>query len=293
MVETIPYLKMNGLGNDFIVVDARASGVRFSSAQVQCLSDRASGVGCDQFIVIEPAPYAGADVFMRIYNEDGGEVDACGNASRCVAALVAKELARDDVVIATNVGVLPSSVAGDQVTVDMGVPRFGWEQIPLAEEFADTRGIELQIGPIDAPVLHTPSVVNVGNPHAVFWVTDDPDGYDLHRFGPLLENHPIFPERANISLAQVLGPDRIKVRVWERGVGLTRACGTAACAVAVCAARAKRSDRKVTIELPGGPLALEWREHDDHILMTGPWALDGQGEITAEMLGDDVAEPAQ
>lgn len=293
MATTIPYLKMNGLGNDFIVVDARVSGVRFTAEQVARLSDRQSGIGCDQFIVMEPAPYVGADVFMRIYNEDGGEVDACGNASRCVAALVAKELARDDVVIATNAGPLPSTVAGDRVTVDMGGPRFGWEQIPLEEEFADTRGIELQIGPIDAPVLHTPSVVNVGNPHAVFWINDDPDGYDLHLFGPLLENHPIFPERANISLAQVLSPDRIKVRVWERGVGLTRACGTAACAVAVSAVRTERSVRDVTIELPGGPLQLAWRETDDHILMTGPWMLDGAGEITPDMLGDATAEPAQ
>lgn len=293
MAATIPYLKMNGLGNDFIVVDARASGVRFSPEQVMRLSDRTAGIGCDQFIVIEPAPYEGADVFMRIYNEDGGEVDACGNATRCVAALIAKELARNTIVIATNAGVLPSVVDGGLVTVDVGVPRFGWEQIPLAEEFADTRGIELQIGPIDAPVLHTPSVVNVGNPHAVFWIAADPDSYDLHLFGPLLENHPIFPERANISLAQVLSPDRIKVRVWERGVGLTKACGTAACAVAVCAARTRRTEREMTIELPGGSLQMHWREADDHILMTGPWMLDGEGEITGSMLGAPIAEPAQ
>jgi len=288
MTDQVPYLKMNGLGNDFVVVDARASGVRFSSDQVRRIADRDSGIGCDQMIVLEPAPGADADVFMRIYNHDGGEVDACGNAARCVAALVAKETGRDAVSVATNAGSLPSIVNGDSVSVDMGVPRFGWEDIPLAEEFADTTGIELQIGPIDAPVLHTPSVVNVGNPHAVFWVKDDPETYDLHLFGPLLENHPIFPERANISVAQVIDVTRIKVRVWERGVGLTRACGTAACAVAVAAARKGLTGREVTIELPGGPLALNWRD-DDHIIMTGPWAEDGEGVLPEDLLVEPAA----
>jgi diaminopimelate epimerase len=284
MTDLVPYLKMNGLGNDFIVVDARASKYQFTQSQIARLCDRANGIGCDQFIVMEPSPYESANVFMRIYNEDGGEVDACGNASRCIAALVAQEIGAADVTIATNAGLLASHVDADVVTVDMGAPKFDWQDIPLSEEFGDTRGIELQIGPIDAPVLHTPAVVNVGNPHAVFWVTDDPDGFDLHLFGPLLENHPIFPERANISLAQIVSPERIKVRVWERGVGLTRACGTAACAVAVCAARTGRTGREVTIALPGGDLALEWRESDNHILMTGPWALDGEGFLPAELM---------
>jgi diaminopimelate epimerase len=234
---------------------------------------------------MEPGASDGIDVFMRIYNAEGGEVDACGNASRCIAALVGEETGRSDVLIATNAGLLPSIVEKEMVGVDMGAPRFDWEQIPLAEEFADTTGIELQIGPIDAPVLHTPSAVNVGNPHAVFWVDEDPDNYDLHLFGPLLEHHPIFPEGANISIAQVVSPQHIKVRVWERGAGLTKACGTAACAVAVCAVRTDRSNREVTIELPGGSLVLEWRESDGHILMTGPWALDGSGELTDDLLG--------
>jgi diaminopimelate epimerase len=272
----VPYLKMNGLGNDFVVVDARADGRRFTPDAVRAITDRVKGVGADQFIVMEQPRTSGVDVFMRIYNQDGGEIDACGNASRCIAALVAEEAGRQGVTLETNAGLLNATVAGDTVTVDMGVPKFDWDQIPLAEEFANTTGIELQIGPIDAPILHTPSVVNVGNPHAIFWV-GDVDAYDLGRFGPLLENHPIFPERANISLAQVLGPDRIKVRVWERGVGLTRACGTAACAVAVAAARKGLTERRVTIELPGGPLELDWRSSDDHILMSGPWMLDGRG----------------
>ncbi len=279
----VPYLKMNGLGNDFVVVDARMSGQRFTAEQVRRIADRVSGVGADQMIVMETPRVGGADVFMRIYNADGGEIDACGNASRCIAALLGQELGRDSVLLETNAGLLKADLHGEVVTVDMGKPRFDWDQIPLSEEFADTTGIELQIGPIDAPLLHTPSVVNVGNPHAIFWV-DDVERYDLGRFGPLLENHPIFPERANISLAEVLSPTRIKVKVWERGAGLTRACGTAACAVGVAAARKKLTGRKVTVELPGGPLQIDWREGDDHILMTGPWSLDGSGMLAETLV---------
>lgn len=226
----VPYLKMNGLGNDFVVVDARVSGQRFAADAVRRIADRVTGIGADQMIVMEKPRTPGTDVFMRIYNADGGEIDACGNASRCIAALVGRELEQDTVLLETNAGLLKADLHGEVVTVDMGKPRFDWDQIPLSEEFADTTGIELQIGPIDAPLLHTPSVVNVGNPHAIFWV-DEVQRFDLGRFGPLLENHPIFPQRANISLAQVISPARIKVRVWERGAGLTRACGTAACAV--------------------------------------------------------------
>jgi diaminopimelate epimerase len=160
----------------------------------------------------------------------------------------------------------------------MGKPRFAWNEIPLAEEFRDTRAIELQIGPIDAPILHSPSVVSMGNPHAIFWV-DDVNDYDLARFGPLLENHPIFPERANITLAHVVSRDHIVMRTWERGAGLTKACGSAACATAVAAARLKRTDRKVTVTLPGGDLVIEWRERDDHVLMTGPCEYEFQGRF--------------
>lgn len=284
----LAYMKMNGLGNDFVVVDARADARRFSADEVRLIADRDTGIGCDQFIVMEKARAEGSDVFMRVYNQDGGEVDICGNASRCVAALVADEIGRKAITIETKAGLLAAEVGDGDVSVDMGVPRFAWDQIPLAEEFADTTGIELQIGPIDAPVLHTPSVVNVGNPHAIFWVKDDPDVYDLHLFGPLLENHPIFPERANITIARVLGDDLIKIRVWERGAGLTRACGTAACASAVAAARKGLTGRKVRIDLPGGTLRINWREADGHIIMTGPWSLDGRGELP----GDFVREPA-
>lgn len=280
----IAYLKMNGLGNDFVVLDGRETKIDLSEDQVRWLADREQGLGCDQVIVLGATDSDQADVFMRIFNAEGGEVDACGNATRCVAALVAEELTRDQINIQTHAGLLIASVAGDQVTVDMGRPKFGWQDIPLSEEFADTTGIELQIGPIDDPVLHTPSVVNVGNPHAIFWIDDDPDSFDLERFGPLLENHPLFPERANISLAQVQENDRIKVRVWERGVGLTLACGTAACAVGAAAPRKGLTSRDTTIALPGGDLRISWREADDHILMTGPWSLDDRGTLPQDFM---------
>ncbi len=279
MAKAVPYLKMNGLGNDFVVMDGREHKLALTLDQVTWIADREQGVGCDQLIVLEAAHSVQADVFMRIYNQDGGEVEACGNATRCVAALLARETVRSHIMVETGAGILFCDVAGERVSVDMGMPKFDWQLIPLAEEFKDTNGIELQIGPIDAPVLHTPSVVNVGNPHAIFWVENEVDDYDLEKFGPLLENHPIFPQRANISLAQVVAPDEIKLKVWERGVGLTLACGTAASAVAVAGARKGLSDRKVKIHLPGGDLDREWRQKDDHIIMSGPWELERRGEL--------------
>lgn len=274
----IPFRKMNGLGNDFIIVDGRETPRSFAGDQVRAWSDRETGIGCDQFIVMEKSDVA--DVRMRIYNAEGGEVESCGNASRCVASLIFDETGQDTATIDTRGGFLACRKAdGGHVTVDMGPPKFGWADIPLAEEFHDTRGIELQVGPIDAPILHTPSVVNVGNPHAIFWVSDL-NVTDLSRTGPLLENHPIFSQRANISLAHVLSPGHIEVKVWERGVGLTKACGTAACAVAVCAARKKLAERKVTITLPGGDLFIEWDERG-HILMTGPVTHEFDGVLPA------------
>jgi diaminopimelate epimerase len=288
MAAAVPYRKMNGLGNDFVVIDGRGRKISLSADQVRWIADREQGIGCDQLIVLGAPHVPGADVFMRIYNSDGSEVAACGNASRCVAAMLSDELNRDKTVIETVAGVLNAKRMGDSVTVDMGVPKFGWEEIPLAEEFRDTTGIELQIGPIDAPVLHTPSVVNVGNPHAVFWVADL-DAHDLERFGPLLENHPVFPERANITLARVDAPDHLTIRTWERGAGLTKACGTAACAALVTAARKELTGRKATVTLPGGDLVIEWRERDGHILMTGPFAVDGDGELPAELFAESAA----
>ena len=278
----IPFRKMNGLGNEFIVFDGRRAPVRLSPIAIRELGE-ADAVGFDQMITIEPAR-SGGDAFMRIHNRDGGEVDACGNATRCVGWLLMGESGRRSATIETNAGLLRAYDTGkaEWITVDMGVPQFAWDKIPLAEPFHDTRTIELQIGPIDAPVLHSPSVVNVGNPHAIFWV-DDVDAYDLERFGPLLENHPIFPERANISLAHVTARDAITVKTWERGVGITRACGTAACAAAVAAARKQLTDNTVTVTLPGGPLAIEWKP-DGHVWMTGPVETEFAGTLDPDTL---------
>ena len=279
--QAIPFRKMNGLGNDFVVLDARSRAQPIGADALRAIADRKEGIGCDQIIALEPSRMA--DVFMRIWNADGGEVGACGNAARCVAGIVAAERGEKSVSIETDSGVL-SALAGTDgtVTVDMGAPRFAWNEIPLTEPFHDTRGIELQIGPIDAPVLHTPSVVNVGNPHALFFV-EDVMAHDLAELGPMLEHHPLFPERANISLVQVLSPDHLKVRTWERGAGLTQACGTAACAAAVAASRRELAGRKVKVTLPGGDLLIDWRESDGHILMTGPYALDFEGTLPGEL----------
>lgn len=291
----IPFRKMNGLGNDFVVIDLRSSAgagdvARPAPEVLRRLADRDKGIGFDQFITLEDSD--SADLFMRIDNADGGEVEACGNATRCVAGLLFQEGVGSPVRIETRGGMLEASpgVTPSEISIDMGVPRFGWEDIPLAEYFPDTRYIELQVGPAEDPVLHSPCVVNVGNPHAIFWV-DDVMAHRLDIFGPMLENHPLFPERANISLAQVPSPDHIIVRTWERGVGLTKACGTAACAAIACAARTGRTGRAATVTLPGGDLALRWDEND-HIWMTGPWALDYCGHLdiqTGEFRRDENA----
>jgi len=283
---TIRLAKMNGLGNEIVVADLRHSTRVLTPGEVEAIAVL-RGFGFDQLMALHPPRGPGTVAFMRIYNNDGSEVGACGNGTRCVGWLAARDTGQSRFKLETVAGVLDVVVAGpDQITVDMGEPKFGWAEIPLAEPFHDTRGIELQIGPIERPVLHSPAVVNVGNPHAVFFV-DDVKAYDLGRFGPLLENHPIFPERANISLAQVLSKDAIKVVTWERGAGLTRACGTAACAVAVTAARKNLTGRKVKVSLPGGDLTIEWRE-DNRILMTGPAVLEHETTIDLDTLSKAV-----
>jgi diaminopimelate epimerase len=275
------FRKMNGLGNDFVVLDGRRDAISMSAAYARAIADRVSGIGCDQVIVIEAS--GRADVGMRIWNGDGGEVESCGNASRCVADLLFAETGRESVTIDTSGGLLVCTRApGGHVTVDMGVPRFGWKDIPLSEPFHDTRHIELQVGPIDAPLIHSPSVVNVGNPHCIFWV-DDLDVVDLSKVGPMLEHHHLFPERANISLARVDARDHVTLKVWERAAGLTKACGTAACATMAAGARIKIIDRKCRITLPGGDLMMEWRESDDHVLMTGPVAYEFDGVLPQEL----------
>lgn len=280
------FVKMNGLGNEILVVDLRDGAPAPTGMEAKAIHD--SGLRFDQMMTIEPG--RDADIATRIFNNDGSEVSACGNGTRCIAWLVMQETGKNRLTIKTRAGVLTAAAGSvpQTITVDMGAPRFGWQDIPLAEEFRDTRAIELQIGPIDAPVLHSPSVVNVGNPHAIFWV-DDVNAHDLGRFGPLLENHPIFPERANISLARVTAPDAITLKVWERGAGLTLACGTAACAAAVAAARTKRTGRSVNVTLPGGPLHILWREGDDHILMTGPIEVEFEGHFDPALFSGSAA----
>ena len=270
-----PYRLMNGLGNKFVIFDLRETPVKMREADAARIADPATGPGCDQVITIEDRD----GLFMGVWNADGGEVEACGNAARCVARLLMDEANRDDIEFATGAEKLAARRAGDdRVAVDMGEPKFHWREIPLAEQMDDTRFIDIKLGPIDNPVLWGPSAVNVGNPHCVFFVPDA-EAQEIDRFGPLVENHPLFPERANVSVAQVTSRNAIRLRVWERGVGITRACGTAACAALVCAHRRRLTDRKATITLDGGDLDIEWRESDNHIIMTGPISFDGEGVL--------------
>ncbi|MGE5156777.1 MAG: diaminopimelate epimerase [Gemmatimonas sp.] len=271
------FAKMNGIGNEIVVVDLRDAKGSVTPAEARAV---AGHVAYDQLMVLERPRLAGTEAFIRIYNNDGSEAGACGNGMRCVVRRVFEASGARAVTFETRAGLLNcwQGASPELYTVDMGAPKFGWQDIPLAEEFRDTRYIELQIGPIDAPILHSPSAVNMGNPHAIFWV-DDVDAYDLGRFGPLLENHPIFPERANITLAHIVDRDHITIRTWERGAGLTKACGSAACATAVAAARLKRANRTVEVTLPGGKLSIEWRERDDHVLMTGTATFEYEGRF--------------
>jgi diaminopimelate epimerase len=271
-----PFLKMNGLGNDFAVVEAQGAAFRPSPEQVRRWSDRGSGIGFDQLIAIEPS--ARADAFMRIWNADGGEVQQCGNAARCVAWLLMEAAGRDATTLDTAGGLLTAARAGERsVTVDMGAPRLDWTDIPLSEPM-DTRGVELQVGPIDDPVLHTPGCVSMGNPHVVFFVPDV-DAAPVRQVGPLVEHHLLFPEGVNVGFAQIEARDRIRLRVWERGAGETQACGTGACAALVAAHRRGLSDRRAVLALKGGELEIDWRESDGHVLMTGPVAFEFAGVL--------------
>src|SRR5262245_38473236 len=283
-----PFVKMNGLGNEIVVVDMRERPAAIAPDDARAA---AQGAHYDQLMALYPPPAAGIDAAVRIYNNDGSESGACGNGMRCIADILFRETGKSAVTFATKAGLLNCWTADGRIAVDMGKPRFAWDQIPLAEEFRDTRAIELQIGPIDAPILHSPSVVNMGNPHAIFWV-DDVDAYDLARVGSLLEHHPIFPERANITLARVMSREHLQIRTWERGAGLTKACGSAACAAAVSAARTKRTGRIVTVTLPGGDLSVEWRERDDHVIMTGPVEYEFDGRFDPALFAAQQAAPA-
>lgn len=282
MSSHIPFARMNGIGNAILVADLRGRADRVTPDAARALaSDPATAF--DQIMAIHDARTAGTDNYIQIINSDGSFAQACGNGTRCVVAALAAETGKRSFTFETVAGILNARENDDgSISVDLGTPRFGWQEIPLAEEFRDTRMIELQIGPIDAPVLHSPSVASMGNPHAIFWVDEDVWSYDLDRFGPLLENHPIFPERANITIAQVTSRGSMNIRTWERGAGLTLACGSAACAAAVCGARTNRTDRIVEITAPsGGKLSIEWRD-DDHVIMTGPAEWEFSGTLDPE-----------
>lgn len=273
------FWKMHGLGNDFVVLDARDAPLSLDDGRVRALADRRTGIGFDQLLVIERDP-DGGHAFMRIRNADGGEVEACGNGARAVGRLLLDEAgARGPLRIGTAAG--PIEVAdldGALVTVDMGRPRLGWRDIPLAREM-DTLALDYAMGPLTAP-----AAVSMGNPHAVF-VVPDAEAVDIAEWGPRIERDPLFPARTNVEAVSLLGPDRLRMRVWERGVGVTRACGTGACAVAVAAARRGLTGRRVEVVLDGGPLLVEWTG-DDRVLMTGPATVSFVGEAAPTLLGD-------
>lgn len=271
---------MNGAGNRFAIYDARGEDFVLSSAQVKSICAPGSSVmgakGADQLIVMREPKHETADVFMEIWNQQGGEVDACGNATRCIGWLILREANRDTIIIETNAGLLTAtSTGGTDIAVDMGEPRLDWDQIPL-KEYMDTRVIDVKVGPIDNPILARPGAVSMGNPHCVFFV----DNFEIARpekVGPMIEFHPLFPEQANVGFARVDGPDKMRLRVWERGVGMTLACGTGACAAVVAAVRQSRTDRNVDVEVDGGLLNIHWRESDNHVIMTGPTELEYEG----------------
>lgn len=292
----VHFRKMNGLGNDFVVIDTRANAFALAPARAQAIADRAHGIGCDQIITIErPRHVADADGFMGIWNPDGSEVGACGNATRCVGQILLDETGRNEVVIETLRGRLTCARApGGLFTADMGAPRLGWDEIPLARPIGDTIPagdtvcVALSPGLPEAPDLPPFCAVNMGNPHAVFFI-ENGERFDLNQLGSALENHPMFPERANISFAHIDDREHIKLHVWERGAGITQACGSAACATAVSAIRRGLTERRVTITLPGGDLTIEWPHDDAHVNMTGPTVLEFEGVLEERLLAGNSA----
>ncbi len=273
----IPFTKMHGLGNDFVVVDARTRALGVGAAQARAIADRRTGVGCDQLLVIEAAKNGAADAFMRIYNADGGESGACGNGARCVASMLMAESGKREAKIETLAGVLAARAAADgEVAVDMGPAKFGWRDIPLARD-ADTLNLDYAKGPLKGPVA-----VNVGNPHVVFFVADA-DAVPLAEVGPKIEHDPLFPERINVEVSQLIDDGEIRLRVWERGAGITRACGSGACAALVAANRRGLAKRKAKVVLDGGALTIEWRR-DGNVVMTGPVATSFTGVLDDALL---------
>jgi len=272
-----PFVKMHGLGNDFVVLDARAKPIALDDKAAEAIAARHTGIGCDQLIVMEKARGPGAAAFMRIRNADGGEVEACGNAARCVADMIMRETGADSVTLETAAGVIAARAAGkDRVAVDMGEPRWGWRDIPLARD-CDTDHLPVALGPLMDGIA-----TSMGNPHATFFVPDI-GAVDIVALGPKLEYDKLFPQRANIGVAQILSREKIRLRVWERGAGLTPACGTGACAALVAASRRGLTGRRVEIVADGGTLTIDWRA-DSHVVMTGPVAVSFTGVIDPSLL---------
>ncbi len=268
MNQRVAFAKMNGIGNKIMVADMRARADHITpQAAIALATDRETHF--DQLMAVHSPGPVGKDARIEIFNSDGSMSGACGNGTRCVVQWLNAQTGTSDFSFEVEDQPLTAQLMDNgHISVNMGRPRFAWDQIPLSEEFADTRGIELEIGPLGDPILHTPSVANIGNPHAVFWASKDVNSYALDKFGPMLEHHPLFPERVNISIAQQVGDNEMTIRTWERGAGLTLACGSAACAVAVCAIRLGKTGRQVRINLPGGMLDIDWRD-DDFIIMSG------------------------
>lgn len=280
----LPFLKMNGLGNEITVVDLRGRADVISARQARVMAARKQS-RFDQLMVLYDAQTPGTGAFVRIYNADGSEAEACGNGNRCVGWLLAGESGNRDVAFETRAGIIRAAVTGrETITVDMGEPLFGWRDIPLAREM-NTNSLDFEIAAAGAP-LQGPSAVNVGNPHCIFWV-EDAAAIDLASIGPQVEHHPLFPERVNVSFAQVYGANHVRLRVWERGAGATKACGTAACATAVVAVRRGYTDRAVRVDLPGGTLHIEWQPGSNRILMTGPVELNYEGSIDLDELKEE------
>lgn len=273
------FYKMNGAGNEIVMLDLRNQSGVITPDVARAIANH-EGAFFDQLMVLQEPRDAATVAFVDIWNNDGSRSGACGNGTRCIAAMELNRLGIDGAVFETDAGLLDTVRAGEEITVDMGEPKFNWPDIPLATDAGDTKAIDL-IYEEHGVKLSNPSVVNMGNPHAIFWV-EDASAIDLAVVGPELEYHELFPELANISLAQVISTDHILLKVWERGAGQTRACGSAACAVAVASARLSKTGRNVRISLPGGDLKMHWRD-DNHILMTGPWELEHEGVLPAAM----------
>ena len=272
------FIKMHGLGNDFVIVDARRRDFAPDAGQVRAIAHRRTGIGFDQLITLHAPENGGADAAFTIRNADGGEAEACGNAARCVAWMAMEESGRDTALLETPAGTLSARRAGPlAVAVDMGEPRFGWRDIPLAAE-TDTLHLPLARGPLADPVA-----VSMGNPHAVFFV-DDAAAVDLAALGPALEHDALFPKRANIGVAEIQGGGRLRLRVWERGAGLTLACGTGACAALVAGHRRGATGRRAQVELDGGTLDIAWGD-DGRVTMTGPVAVSFRGTVDRALLG--------